>query len=126
MVVVVQYQYSNSSIVGGIVGVVWQQWYSISIVIVGGIVVGIVSQQWYSVSIVVVQYLLFDESKTKHSLQLWDSKLNPTLSQADQFDVVKVCTDAVYPLAQGNFSPENRKKDSGLIVKQFMCTILLY
>ena len=43
------------------------------------------------------------------------SKLDPKLSPADQFDVIKVSTDAVYPLPLANASPNLKKKDVGVV-----------
>lgn len=42
-------------------------------------------------------------------------RLNPKLSPADQFDVLKVSTDAVFPLPMGNVSPNLKKKESGVV-----------
>ena len=43
------------------------------------------------------------------------SKLNPKLSPADQFDVIKVSTDCVFPLPLGNISPNLKKKEMGIV-----------
>ena len=39
----------------------------------------------------------------------WTSKLEPFLTEADQFDIIKVTTDYVLPLPA--LSPNTRKKD---------------
>lgn len=43
------------------------------------------------------------------------SKLNPKLTPADQFDIIKVSTDSVFPLPLGNISPNMKKKEGGLV-----------
>lgn len=52
-------------------------------------------------------------------------KLNPKLSPADQFDVIKVSTDAVYPLPLGNISPNLKKKDQGIVNINFCDSFMI-